>query len=88
MGDGLHHEPDGKWITKEYKRLSKMLIPELKQQQKEKRKLKSIHINEQMDKLLQEKKCSCGGALKQKRSGSKVCYCSQCNKRHIATSRK
>ena len=30
MGDGLHYEPDGKWIAKEYRKLAKMLIPEMK----------------------------------------------------------
>lgn len=28
MGDGLHHEPDGKWIVKEYRKLAKILLPE------------------------------------------------------------
>ena len=26
MGDGLHYEADGKWISKEYKRLAKILL--------------------------------------------------------------
>lgn len=25
MGDGLHHEPDGKWIEKEYRKIAKQL---------------------------------------------------------------
>ena len=29
MGDGLHIEPGGKWITKEYNKLAKILIPDL-----------------------------------------------------------
>ena len=28
MGDGLHHEADGKWISVEYKKLAKILCPE------------------------------------------------------------
>lgn len=88
MGDGLHHESDGKWIPREYKRLSKILIPEIKEREKEQRKLKAIRINEQMDKILEKNKCSCGGNLKQKRSGSKVCYCLDCNNRYVANYKK
>lgn len=88
IGDGLHHESDGKWITREYKRLSKILIPEIKEREKEQRKLKAIKINEQMDKILEKNKCSCGGNLKQKRSGSKVCYCLDCNNRYVANYKK
>lgn len=84
MGDGLHHEPDGKWIEREYKHLARILIPELKTQDKERRKLKALNIDEQMQKLLLERKCSCGGTLKQSRSGSKVCYCTECNARYKA----
>ena len=32
MGDGLHYEPDGKWIAKEYRQLAKILIPEMKEE--------------------------------------------------------
>lgn len=84
MGNGLHHEPDGKWIIKEYNKLAKILIPEIKEQNKEKRKLKSEHINKQMQILLLTKKCHCGGQLEQSRSGSKVCYCKDCKSRYIA----
>ncbi len=88
IGDGLHYESDGKWITKEYARLAKILIPELKEKDKAKRKLKAISINEQMAKLLETKKCACGGNLKQKRSGTKIAYCDTCNTRYKATRKK
>lgn len=87
MGDGEHNEPGGKWISQEYKKLSKILIPELKEESTERRKRKAIHINGQMDKLLQTKKCSCGGQLKQGRSGTKIAYCTVCNLRYKATSK-
>lgn len=88
MGDGLHHESDGKWIVKEYNKLAKILIPELKEQNKEKRKAKAKRVNEQMTRLLAEKKCSCGGSLIQKRSGTKIAYCVECNSRYSARAKK
>lgn len=90
MGDGLHNEPDGKWITKDYNRLAKILIPELKEESKERRRLKAISIDSQMVKLIEKIKCSCGGNLKQARSGSKVAYCQNedCKKRYKANKKK
>lgn len=84
IGDGLHNEPDGKWISKEYARLSKILIPELKEEAKARRVLKNAHIDAQMTKLIGLKKCVCGGILKQSRSGSKIAYCTQCDQRYKA----
>lgn len=88
MADGLHHEKDGKWIVREYNQLAKILIPDLREKQKQIRKSRSKNINEQMQKLLIDNKCSCGGKLYQGRSGSKVCYCIQCNSRYIFTKKK
>lgn len=88
IGDGLHNEPDGRWIEKEYKKIAKIVIPELREQEKERRKKKAIHIDEQMIKLLSWKKCDCGGNLKQSRSGSKVGYCEKCNARWVAKYKK
>lgn len=87
MGDGLHHEADGKWITKEYNKLARILIPEIREQDKEKRKLKAENIDKQIADLLLVKKCKCGGNLEQKRSGSKVVYCMTCNARYVARSK-
>lgn len=60
MGDGLHHEPDGKWIAREYRQLSKILIPEIKKEHSQLRKIRAANINVQMAKLLENKKCDCG----------------------------
>ena len=81
MGDGLHHEPDGKWIEKEYSKIFNTLYPEVK---KERRIAQSKKTNEQMENLLKLKKCSCGGDLKQSRSGSIIAYCQTCNMRYKA----
>lgn len=88
IGDGDLEGDEKRWIEKEYKRLSKILVPEIKEADKLKRQARAVHINEQMAKLLAIKKCSCGGEMEQSRSGSKICYCKICNKRHKATSSK
>lgn len=82
MGEGLHYEADGKWIAAEYKKLSRILIPEIRDVEKARRLRKTEAINESMKKLLLEKKCDCGGILVQSRSGSKVCYCYKCDQRY------
>lgn len=72
MGDGLHLEPDGKWISKEYRQILKALgmLP------KTKRNVKGIDAA--MIKRVNEVSCQkCGGQLKQTRSGSKRAQC-QC----------
>ena len=84
IGDGDLDASESRWMNREYSKLSKILIPELKEQAKEQRSNKAKNINEQMIKLLAIKKCSCGGELKQSRSGSKIVYCKVCNKRYSA----
>ena len=89
IGDGLHYEEP--WISKEYKKLAKILIPptdEEKEYYKEIREIKNKSIDEQMAKLLSEKKCNCGGVIKQSRSGSKVAYCISCKQRFKAKVKK
>jgi hypothetical protein len=85
MGDGLHYEPDGKWITKEYNKIFNILYPEHKRGI---RASKAARTNEQISKLLETFKCSCGSSLKQSRSGSIVSYCITCNKRYKAVTKK
>lgn len=85
IGDGDLDASESKWMNRDYKKLSKILIPELKEDAKKRRLEINTHINEQMVKLLSEKKCMCGGVLKQSRSGSKVCYCVDCKKRYVGT---
>ncbi len=88
IGDGDMDANEAKWVNREYKRLSRILVPEINEAYKNKRKAKAIHINEQMAKILAEKKCTCGGQLLQSRSGSKIAYCKECDKRHKATKSK
>lgn len=83
IGDGLHNEPGGKWISKEYNRLRRILIPKNEADLAMSR-LKNITTNKIMELLLNNKKCECGGTLKQSRSGSKVAYCQTCNARYKA----
>lgn len=85
MGDGLHYEADGKWISAEYKRICRILFPEKFQRQ---RKAKAEAIDASMKRLLMNFKCECGGIVIQKRSGCKVAYCGKCNKRYVANNRK
>ncbi|HBG71391.1 MAG: hypothetical protein A2W93_14160 [Bacteroidetes bacterium GWF2_43_63] len=88
MGDGLHHEADGRWISKEYNRLAKILIPEIKEAHSIQRKQRNANRDEQMAKLIEKFKCrKCGGNLKQSRSGSKIMHCEACNARYTATSK-
>lgn len=77
IGDGLHYEDP--WISKEYKRLAKILIPpteEEKQYSAEIRRKKNENINKQIQEKLKTDKCSkCSSELKQTRKGSKVVQC-------------
>lgn len=84
IGDGDLEGSEKKWFNREYSRLAKILIPEIKAQDKVKRAAKAKNVNEQMTKLLSENKCQCGGYYKQSRSGSKIAYCESCNKRVMA----
>ena len=73
MGDGLHLEADGRWISKEYKQTLRALgmLP--------KKKNNSVAINEAMTKRVNDVKCGkCEHQLKQTRSGSKRAICSNC----------
>lgn len=91
IGDGLHNEPGGKWISRDYKALAKFLIPEDEESKRiklDRRRRKNAAIDEQMQTLLTKHKCQCSGSLKQSRSGSKVAYCEVCNSRYVARARK
>lgn len=73
MGDGLHHEPDGKWINREYKQTLKALgmLP--------KKANNSEVINARMIERVNDVPCGkCQGKLKQTRSGSKRAVCISC----------
>lgn len=82
MGDGLHLEPDGKWIEIEYTRIAKQLglIP--------KRKINTKYINSVVERGLKTLKCECGGTLKQTRKGSYVVKCERCGNKYKIKRRK
>ena len=79
MGDGLHHEPGGKWIEKEYEQI----LIELGIAKPKKRKSNVQKINECMANRLKVAKCLCGSELKQSRSGSFIGVCDKCGKQFI-----
>lgn len=79
MGDGLHLEPGGKWIEKEYEQI----LIELGIDKPKKRKSNVQRINEYMANRLKVAKCLCGSELKQTRSGSFIGVCDKCGKRFI-----
>ncbi len=85
MGDGLHHEPGGKWIEKEYTRVAKALgLIEPK-----KRANNSAEINERMAERVKEVSCpGCQQPLKQTRSGSMKAKCTGCGSKYSLLIRK
>ena len=83
IGDGLHREPGGSWISRDYKQLSKILVPKT-DFEKAMAKKRSDSIDVQMQELLAKKPCNCGGVIKQARKGSLVAYCQLCNQRYKA----
>lgn len=81
IGDGDLDE-DEKWIRKEYKRLSRICCPGIKEVEKEMRQERNKQINEQMKEFLKVNFCPlCEYQLKQTRSGSKTVICLECGKR-------
>lgn len=86
MGDGLHHEPDGKWISKEYRRVAKALgydMPPIKRQSDPAREQRTEAINQRMLERIRDVPCQkCGGILKQVRSGSVKADCEICGLRY------
>lgn len=80
MGDGLHFEPDGKWIPAEYRRVAKALGIKMPSKP---RANNSAAINEHMAQRVLDVSCrECGGKLKQTRSGSTRAACTQCGNRY------
>ncbi|PSW53038.1 hypothetical protein C0W50_19715 [Photobacterium leiognathi subsp. mandapamensis] len=83
MGDGAHLEPDGKWISVEYRRTLKALgiAPP--------RRNNSAAINEAMKSALAQSSCNkCDGSLKQTRSGSYRAQCQSCGAKYQFKQRK
>ena len=72
MGDGLHYEPGGEWINREYRKALKeagIIQP---------KKRNSSSVDDFMAKRITAVKCSCGGELKQTRKGSFRAKCIEC----------
>lgn len=90
MGDGLHHEPGGGWINSEYKKISRLLYPEIAAAEKSQRKIKNAETDQYMADFLKDKPCpNCAsGKLSQTRSGAKTCKCGACNKKFTLKTRK
>ena len=79
IGDGLHLEPGGKWISTEYNKIAKSLGLI-------KNKKRDVSgINSAVKSVISNQTCTskgCEGALKQSRSGSYVIQCLTCHKRY------
>lgn len=85
MGDGLHHEPDGAWISREYSQTMRALYPGI---YKRRRQASTAAINKNMAALVADKTCSCGAGLKQTRSGARILVCVSCGKKYKAVKSK
>jgi hypothetical protein len=86
IGDGLHLEPDGKWISKEYNRLARLLMPDVYEAQ---RTYKKESVDKAVEEKLKQDKCpKCEGELKQTRSGCKVVKCQSCGSKFKYKSKK
>jgi len=83
IGDGLHLEPDGKWISRDYNRIARSL-GYLKQSP---RGSNIEEINSAMSKRVAEAICDkCGGKLTQTRSGSMKAIC-ECGEKYTLLKR-
>ncbi len=98
MGDGLHHESDGKWISIEYKKVfddimkieasngDEVAIDYLNKKRDLKQKRKEArwgNLQPQIETLLKEKKSvCCNEQLVQQRKSSLILQCTKCLKRY------
>lgn len=80
MGDGLHLEKGGGWIKREYAKITKALYGAKRPDGTAKIKVEAI--NRGMVSALEKSRCTCGGTLKQTRSGSLRASCTVCPKRY------
>lgn len=80
MGDGLHNEPGGAWIKREYEKTLKHLG------------IVKPKTTESIDKFMLERcdkvKCTCGGTLKQVRKGTFIAKCMVCGEKYRLGQRK
>ena len=82
IADGDHYEDP--WISKEYKRLSRILVPEMANLEAKKRKERIHSINQSVKNWFENhyRPCECGGNLLQTRSGSKTLKCIVCHRKY------
>ena len=80
MGSGLHLEPDGKWIEKEYRQTMRLLG--VKHHVKKREQHATSQIDEFMKKRCIDVACECGGALKQTRKGAFTAKCTNCGRKY------
>ena len=79
IGDGLHHEPGGKWISQEYVQVARALGIAMPSTRKPRLESETQAINTLMTERVRQVRCTkCGGELKQTRSGSTRAICGEC----------
>lgn len=84
MGDGLHLEPGGGWISREYRKVAKALGFHA-----DKPRANNVEaINKGMSATLEKSRCKCGGKLQQTRSGSMRAACDECGLKYQFKRRK
>ncbi|MDH6308024.1 hypothetical protein M2451_002543 [Dysgonomonas sp. PFB1-18] len=77
MGDGLHHEPGGRWISREYNKICRILYPDMMP------KKDFTKRNKAVEKWCSLHQCSqCNGKLRQTRSGSMRVICLDCGTKY------
>lgn len=83
MGDGLHREPGGEWIEREYRKIlvAQGIVPKRKRPDPQ-------EVNARMAQRTKDVQCTCGGNLKQTRSGSTIAKCRKCGNRYQLLKRK
>lgn len=77
MGDGLHHEPGGAWISREYTKICRILYPEMFPKKDFTKRNKAVSA------WCETHKCQmCKGELKQTKSGSLRVKCKDCGAKY------
>ena len=83
MGDGLHLEPGGKWISRDYKKICVALGLTPARRRTPVTPERTQQINDSMAKRCEAVPCSqCDGKLKQTQSGSMRAVCTECGQKY------
>ncbi|MCU6214465.1 hypothetical protein [Enterobacter bugandensis] len=82
MGDGMHLEPGGSWIKKDYARVARALGNAMPSTRRKRPKALTDQINKRMSERTSESECpECKRfSLKQTRSGSMKARCTICGR--------